>query len=385
MSTEASCLTDVLITLCRQPRPAGSAANAAVRDWLMDQYRGMGYEVELDASPFVGWELLAPPRVEYLSPLQRPLVDCWPVVWSGSTDGEVAGAIRPGAAGLPATLRTFEAYDWDLYPVVDAGGAVVSCLLSGANVWPQPRDDERDPMPCVLVGAEEGRLIQRYLAARTEVVVRVSVASRYVPGQMLTNIIAHAGQSGPAVLVGAHYDSFFTTTGAHDNASGTAVLVGLERRLSAERRPGVRFVSFDAEEWNKLGSYRYVAELERRGELKDVRAYLNIDSVGVGEAIYLATTPAHGRSLERALRGRRGRPVHVDTSGGLMPFDAWPFARRGVPAVQVGTFGRRPFRAWHRPEDSLDYMGPGGMELIGDVIELVHDLLNRDAEAIWSW
>src|SRR5688500_16346606 len=219
MASDEAYIADLLTFLCAEPRPAGSSRNAAIADELTSRYRAMGYEVEVDSHSFTGWELLAPPAAEYLSPVQRPLAGCLPVVWSGSTNGPVTGRVLPpGSTALPAEILTFEEYPWDLFPVVDDSGAVVACLLSGEMTWPQTRDDESDPTPYVMVEPREGRFIAQHLARGDEVRIRLSVGSRYLPDRTLRNIIAQAGRrppGGPRVIVAAHYDSFFCTPGAH--------------------------------------------------------------------------------------------------------------------------------------------------------------------------
>jgi hypothetical protein len=395
MPSDEAYIADLLTLLCAESRPAGSPRNAAIADDLTARYRAMGYDVEVDHHSFTGWELLEPPAAEYLSPVQRPLAGCLPVVWSGSTDGPVTGRVlAPGSTALPAEVLTFEEYPWDLFPVVDDAGAVVACLLSGEITWPQTRDDESDPTPYVMVDPREGRFIARHLARGDEVRVRLSVASRYLPDRTLRNVIAQARRrlpGVPRVIVAAHYDSFSCTPGAHDNASGTAALLCLARRLASAARPAsaaageVTFASFDAEEWNKLGAYRHVEGLERSGRLAEVRGLINIDSVGVGEAIYLCVCPEHAPGLRRALRSAEdagdvvagGRPVVLHPDPSFRQFDTWPFMRKGVPAVQVGTVGPRPFSHWHQPGDGPHLIGARGCELIRDVVSLVDVLLAR--------
>lgn len=370
---DADPANDLLAFLCREPRPAGSSRNAAVAAHLRRLYDAAGYRTRVHEFEFVGWRQLEPPRARYLHPVRQDLDDPLPVVWSRPTDGPVTGRIRP-VEGFPLSVLTFEEYPWTTYPVVSDRGAVVACLLSNTEVWPQPFDDETNPTPAMLVGASEHRRLSEWLAGGIEPTVEVSIAAQFLPGQTGRNVVASAGDR-PAVLVCAHYDSFFTTTGAHDNASGTAALLELARRLAAHPRPDLAFVSFDAEEWNKLGSYRFVDDLQTRGELAGVRAMINIDSVGVGDGIYLLTSPGLADPIRHALERRSTRrAVVVHEAPAIRPFDTWPFMRRGVPVVQIGTFGA-PFRHWHRPGDRIELIGEAGRELIGDVVDLVADLL----------
>ena len=346
-------IADTLHFLCQQPRPAGSAWNAAAREFLAAEFRSMDYAVRLQEFPFIGWELLEAPRGAFLTPKPRPFKACLPVVWSGATPGEIEGVIQPGAAGLPDYISTFEAYYWELFPVVNENG-VAACLLGNNIVWPQPRDNANDPTPYLMLGVNDWMFLRQALHRKQTVRVRLSVGSRYLPGQKIVNIIAQRGEA-PSVMIAAHYDSFFNTVGAHDNASGVVALLCAARRLAESPvADQVMFAAFDAEEWNKSGSYRFVEEAEQRGQLAAIASIINLDSVGVGEEI-----------------------AHFDDPEMLTPFDAYPFARKGIYATQITSIGDQPFPHWHQPGDNLDVIGETGYTLIDKTAEIVERLCDK--------
>jgi len=201
------------------------------------------------------------------------------------------------------------------------------------------------------------------------------VASRYVANQTLTNIIGSSGKTNE-ILVCAHYDSFYNTVGAHDNASGTAALLGLAETLANERGD-ICFVSFDAEEWNKLGAYSYVKEFVPRGDLDRVRLVVNLDSVGVGDEIYLLTSPRIRDKVERAIESSKVEeelPIGLEvTAREQFPqFDSWPFMKAGLDVIQVGTTGDPQFMYWHDPGDTLANIN---YDLIEHVVQVVKGLL----------
>ncbi|GAK50893.1 peptidase M28 [Candidatus Moduliflexus flocculans] len=349
-------VADTLRFLCQQPRSAGSVWNAAAREFLTAEFRAMGYAVRLQEFPFTGWELLEAPRGVFLTPKSRPFEACLPVVWSGATPGEIEGVIQPGAAGLPDYIATFEAYYWELFPVVNEHG-VAACLLGNHTIWPQSRDDASDPTPYLMIGADDWMFLRVALHRKQTVRVRLSVNSRYLPGQKIANIIAQRGET-PSALITAHYDSFFNTVGAHDNASGVAALLCAARRLAeSPLADQVAFVAFDAEEWNKFGAYRFVEEAERSKELQRIKAVINIDSVGVGDRI-----------------------AHFDDPEMLTPFDAYPFAQKGIHAVQITSTGDQPFAHWHQPGDNLAIISDAGYKLIGKTARIVERLCRHQPQ-----
>ncbi len=75
------------------------------------------------------------------------------------------------------------------------------------------------------------------------------------------NVVASVGGDGPALLLGAHYDSVPGTPGADDNASAVAACLECARLLKDRDAGPVRVVLFNREEDGLLGSTEYVADL----------------------------------------------------------------------------------------------------------------------------
>jgi Zn-dependent M28 family amino/carboxypeptidase len=74
-------------------------------------------------------------------------------------------------------------------------------------------------------------------------------------------------QSAPPLIVAAHFDTVQGSPGADDNASALAVLLHIIRQVRAMTltRP-IRFIAFNLEEENLLGSSAYTALLRKRRE-----------------------------------------------------------------------------------------------------------------------
>ena len=411
MEFDEKYIAEIVEAVCQKPRPAGSQWNATVRKILIDRYRLLGFDVSVQESKFTGWELDEWPRVDYLAPINKTISDCLPVVWSGSIDdGPIDGTVMSGVEGILPKIKTFEAYEWSCFPVIDHKGILRAVLLSNERddrlVWPQPRDNDLDHLPYILIGTADGIFIQQCLQANIPVNVRISVKSHFLPNQKLNNVFAQQSMN-PSIIVGAHYDSFFHTQGAHDNASGTACLLYLARFLAESPIPNVQLASFDAEEWNKLGAYRYVETLSKDNEISKVKRMINIDSVGIGDKIQLRVSPKHLESLTKAViksgfliePGKSGfsidpedvveskqrfygsldnRPkVSILALDKFPQFDSWPFMKTDLPVVQVGATGNKPFLYWHDPRDIWQLIGTNGYHLIAATAELVYGLLQN--------
>ncbi|HSQ77536.1 MAG TPA: M28 family peptidase [Nitrospirota bacterium] len=94
-------------------------------------------------------------------------------------------------------------------------------------------------------------------------------------GNAFDNVIAElTGNAAPEkiLVVGAHYDTVRTTSGADDNASGVAGLLGLAKALEGKKlTKTVRFVAFALEEppvsrTRNMGSYHYAQSLKEKKE-----------------------------------------------------------------------------------------------------------------------
>ncbi len=89
---------------------------------------------------------------------------------------------------------------------------------------------------------------------------------------------------GPVVIVGAHYDSVFSTPGADDNGSAVAMLLETARLLLGIRpRFTIRFVSFACEEpphfhTSEMGSQWHARQCRLRNEI--VRGMICLEMVG---------------------------------------------------------------------------------------------------------
>jgi len=203
----------------------------------------------------------------------------------------------------------------------------------------------------------------RLEAGGKEVVVEVEMENEFLPGTPLMNVSGDSG-SQPSVLITAHYDSVFNGVGAHDNASGVVALLDLAARYRDLSRD-VRFVAFDGEELNKVGAYKYVEHLKSTGSLNGIRLVINLDSVGIGEKLYVLTSPQLLESV-KAILASSG--TDVVSREAFKQFDSWPFMKEGIPVVQIGgTFTERDkaFPYFNSPKDTV---GGNGFDLRSEMI-----------------
>jgi glutaminyl-peptide cyclotransferase len=190
---------------------------------------------------------------------------------------------------------------------------------------------------------------------------------------------------GPAILIGAHYDTEHHPkgfVGANDSAAGTAAVLGLARSLQEElpeEHREIRFVLFDGEEEPPGCKNAEFASCALRGS----RAYAAAHLGEVGEMILLDYVANKGLRLPRegnsdpGLWGRlRAAADQVDTTDFFPPGesapvldDHIPFVEQGIPSIDLIDFAY-PYA--DTVEDTPDKLDPAALDAVGETVaELV--------------
>ncbi len=201
------------------------------------------------------------------------------------------------------------------------------------------------------------------------------------------NIIGRApGPAGrPIVLLGAHYDTrarseqspgleATPTPGAVDGASGVAILLELARTLDAAAlEHEVWLLFFDAEDngsgglpgWDWIVGSTYLAD----NLTVTPEAMVLVDMVGdADQQLYYEghSDPDLQAELWSLAAGLGFGNYFIPTMRHTMIDDHLPFARRGIPAVDIIDFD---YVYWHTVDDTLDKVGLDSLWRVGHVLE----------------
>jgi Zn-dependent M28 family amino/carboxypeptidase len=234
----------------------------------------------------------------------------------------------------------------------DDGTVFVSSTGGSRDTVPTPM------LPTMTLAAEHYGRIARTLAKNVPVTMELDVANKFYDADRNSfNVIAEIPGTDPAlkdevVMVGAHFDSWHTGTGATDNAAGSAVMMEALRILKASGVPlkrTVRIGLWTGEEQGLLGSRAYVTQhfgdrqtMQLKPEHAKFSAYYNVDN-GTGKirGVYLQGNDA-------------ARPA----------FDAWmaPFKDSGMKTLTISNTGGTDHQ-------SFDAVGLPGFQFIQDEIE----------------
>jgi len=254
----------------------------------------------------------------------------------------------------------------------------------------------KDPLapPSFVVTAEHYGRIVRLVEQKQTVRLRLdlkSVASdRDVDGGNIVGEIPGGARKDEIVMVGAHFDSWHSGTGATDNGAGSAVMIEVMRilkTLNLKLDRTVRIALWGGEEQGLLGSRAYVgahfadlATMELRPEHGKLSGYFNLDN-GSGRirGVYLQEHEAMRPLFEQWLAPFRDlgvTTISIRNTGGT---DHLSFTRVGLPGFQ---FIQDPLDygslTHHTSADTYDHAVPADLMQASAVIaSVVYQAANR--------
>jgi hypothetical protein len=194
----------------------------------------------------------------------------------------------------------------------------------------------------------------------------------------LRNIVGTLPGPGPAIVVGAHYDSEYHPkgfVGANDSAAGTAAVVELARDLRATSGREVRLVLFDGEEEGPGCPNSEFAQCALRGS----RSYVAAHRGEVGQMVLLDYIANKGLRLPReassdkqlwsrvraAARSVGVGTVFPPTTQTAIYDDHTPFLRAGIPAVDLIDFA---YRYADGLQDTVEKLSPVSLDAVGETV-----------------
>lgn len=215
-------------------------------------------------------------------------------------------------------------------------------------------------VPFVHVATESYGRVARMLARNIPVVLELEMVNRFYPADSTSfNIIGDIPGTDPelkdeVVMIGGHFDSWHSGTGATDNAAGAGVMLEAMRILKAldlQPRRTIRIGLWTGEEQGLYGSCAYTRQhfgytdadsFHPTAEQARLAAYFNLDN-GSGK-----------------IRG-----VYAQGNAAVVPiFDAWmgPFKSIGMTTTTLSNTGSTDHIAF-------DNLGLPGFQFVQDPLD----------------
>jgi carboxypeptidase Q len=279
---------------------------------------------------------------------------------------------------------------------VPPGTQAPAAFARGPRPWAK---DAPVAIPQVVVAAEHYNRIIRTIKKGTPVKLQVAIKARFYDDDLMShNVVAEipgTDLKDEVVMLGGHFDSWHSGTGATDNAAGSSVameVVRILRALDIKPRRTIRIALWTGEEEGLLGSRAYVTDhFGRRLDTPGFGPGGNRPTAGTGGAT--EEPPAAGTgSANESQRGQRPAGGKYELKPEHEKFAAYFNLDNGTGKIRgvhlQGNEACRPiFRAWLAPfkdmgastltisntggTDHLSFDGVGlpGFQFIQDPIE----------------
>jgi hypothetical protein len=351
-------------------RAAGSPGYDASAEFVAEELRAAGYQVELVPATIPTFRVDAPTVLEILAagaPQFEETRDVKPMLLS--PPGDVTARVFPlgfdpdappgsrggsgcdpadwaGApAGVIALVQPGNCFRRDV--IVNAQDAGAVGIVTAYPEWTsdrvlRPTLVDPNGLEIPAVGATHAVGVALFAASAAGSAVRLSVSTT-VEVKATMNVIAETpgGDAGSVVMLGGHLDSVVDGPGINDNGSGTMTILEIARELATLQPDGaprkVRVGFWTGEETGLHGSSDYV-NTQAAEAIAPLVAYLNFDMLGSPNGIRhvydgsTGTRPVAGvfvQSLFTVALNEAGLAWELIQVGGAS--DHAPFDQVGVP------------------------------------------------------
>jgi aminopeptidase YwaD len=364
------------------PRPIGSPANQAAADFIREELRAAGLEIEEQSYPCMAWEVdkvnlqLGDEQLEAEANAFSLACDVTAPLICAGTITELESVSMHGAILLlygDLTRTPLSPKSWFLKDERDERviqtlerlrPAAVIAPPTSTDYYGQLTEDWELDLPAVTVP----NAVARKLIHSADSPVHLKISARRIPARARNILARKAGREAGRVVICAHFDTKVYTPGASDNAAGMAVVLELAKRLAQrDTRFGLEFIAFGSEEYLPIGDEEYLRRAE--AYFPEVRCAINLDGVGPALGTTSITALTMPETIETNLRKMTAR------FPGVVWIEPWyesnhsSFAMRGVPAVALSAVGTRSLA--HQRYDVAEEISPAKLEECANLVEAV--------------
>ena len=287
-------------------------------------------------------------------------------------------AVRMGAALVALTVLLSACAAPEPEPLVFDGEAAYAHVVAQCDLGFRPTGSEA----CRATGDYIiAQLEEQGWTVETEEFTYRDTPVRNVIGRTSTGSVQGVGEA-PVIILGAHYDTRSSADqenpsvpvmGANDGASGVAVLLELARVLDRDRLQNeVWLAFFDAEDDGQLDGWEWCVGSSYMAAHLEItpQAVIVVDMIGdADQQIYLErnSNPALQMQLWEIAATLSYTDTFISQYRWTMYDDHVPFARRGIPAVDIIDFD---YPYWHTTQDTPDKVAASSLERVGRVMEV---------------
>jgi len=249
-----------------------------------------------------------------------------------------------------------------------------------ASAWFTGKQGAWPDLPIFNIAPEHYLQIQRLLLNNIPVTLKVNVQNKFYNKDLNGyNVISEIPGTDPllkdeVVMLGGHLDSWYSGTGATDNAVGCAIAMEVMRvfqSLHIQPRRTIRIALWSGEEQGLLGSYGYVLKhfgnpetMKLLPEQSKIAAYYNLDN-GSGKirGIFMQGNKEAAPIFSKWLEPFADLGANTVTLANTGSTDHFSLDAIGIPAFQ---FIQDPMeyesKTHHTNMDTYDHLFPDDMK-----------------------
>jgi hypothetical protein len=310
---------------------------------------------------------------------------------------------RPGGASAISQAQLNKFYlDEGVVAVLDrgsdsdmsAGGSDMSWetqRVDGGTVFVGSggsREPNAAPVPVQVTLAVEHynrmvRILEKGVPVKVELDVRVKFHDETAPNAF--NVVAEIPGTDPllkdeVVMIGAHFDSWHSGTGATDNAAGSSAMMEAMRilkTLNIKPRRTIRIALWGGEEMGLMGSREYVkqhfadpATMQPKPDWSKISAYYNIDN-GTGKirGIWMQSNYGVSPIFKQWIEPLKDLDVNTLGPRSVASTDHSAFDAVGIPGFQfIQERLEYNSRTHHSNMDTVDRVQAADMKQMATVV-----------------
>lgn len=214
-------------------------------------------------------------------------------------------------------------------------------------------------IPAVAISTLHADSLSLQIGRNNKLRININVETEILKDQETFNIIAEIRgkeKHEEVIVIGAHIDTWFNTTGAHDDGAGCVQMIDVLRifqDMEIQNKRTIRVVLFMDEEMNKSGAQAYVEQYQKTDE--SFIAAIESDLGGFEPCGFLIDGTEkeinHIREFGKLLRPYGLHRIEKGFGGGDMIVLKEEF---GFPSIALKVNSQRYFEIIHTEKDTFD-------------------------------
>jgi len=253
-----------------------------------------------------------------------------------------------------------------------AAGVFMRSLTTSIDEFPHTGSIVYDPdferIPALALSSKDSELLSSLLKVEPDLRTWMHVDTKIVEDIKSYNVIAEIkGKTAPeeVIIIGAHIDSWYNTTGAHDNGAGCVQMMDVLRifsELEIQNNRTIRVVLFMDEEIHRAGAQAYAEYFNR--EKETIIAGIESDLGGYSPNGYLVDGKATEIQHIQAF-GKYLLPYGLyDIGKGFGGMDILTLKRKfNFPSIALRVESQRYFELIHTVNDTFDKVHPRELQM----------------------